>query len=211
MVLNLSWPAVSQTCNLTFWPSTLIVFILKSIPTLWVIKLTYSWHVTCGEVIFREPKEHTRLADWRVSDYNQLDKVIILLFTPHIILVHLNYNSIRTNIKNHFLINYIFASILHYKPCVLLLTWVGLLPKQYFLFLQPIYLRNHIVRISLLKKVKVWITISVSIIWILELSVVYFHNTDFGMLYDFVLPWDIMQHVWNLFILTAAHFKINLL
>jgi hypothetical protein len=85
MVRNRSYPAVSQTCNFTRYPSTFIVFILKSIPTnpqlaysqcitkYWPIQneekiinkklLTNCGHVAGGEIIFGEAQEHAGLSD----------------------------------------------------------------------------------------------------------------------------------------------------
>jgi hypothetical protein len=61
--------------------STLIVFILKSMPAelLTHKALTNSWHMAGWKLILREAQQHTGLPDGRVPDNDKFDEVIVLL------------------------------------------------------------------------------------------------------------------------------------
>ena len=58
MLRNLSWPAVSHSCSLTFSPSLYTFFVTKKAPVVDVVFLgsNLSWVYRCNKLVFPTPE-----------------------------------------------------------------------------------------------------------------------------------------------------------
>ena len=62
MLRNLSWPAVSHSCSLTFSPSLYTFFVTKNAPVVDVVFLgsNFAWVYRCNKLVFPTPDEKER-------------------------------------------------------------------------------------------------------------------------------------------------------